>query len=705
MSYLPREPFVDALVAWAISRAVMAMPRHFEEVAWLLRLNNKDAAAARTAIVAAAMRLRDEGSKIARQAAGWLLEALGDPEADSVAAQIRDGLVKEFGGEFVAAQPRHTFEPDCALVPGPAVTWTQDPKRAPDGKELFLYPREQGTHDVNLAIMLRKLAHTDPIHLRQLFADAANSAAGRNDSALEGLARRVSRFVYILSPEERAALRGAFEVRANTITSPEQADAFRSAARTIALWGLSAAEQLALITPHQPVTFDGIPYNILAPLTIADWPHTRASIDATTDIGSLRGWLTYLNYTSTPELLRDWPGLAAIVVHPESTVQRAALELAWSARNPSALEAFANSGWSAAGNMDRQMVAIGSGVLMFAKIDLGVPVSPDRMHPEISALAVSQRPSDPQLLDDFEAFFKAQMEWSVSPGSRTLPQYWRDHEDAIDALLRARGAPLLQWIVAWLDAHPKLSHAMLWDNFPIVSLCRVLLDQDPALGLQLWHMLLAMMSEGIVNRDDLHRMVLAANDAPDLLAARTSALLEFDKDIQIFEFSIVAQKHKRAAWLREEILRLVGQERPSARALGYQLASYLDQDAEADALWKAMAAPPAHARWLSDVYDAAKLSYDENTYAHAWHRIFIDAADPATAFAALELFFECADARAQLWAAAEIRAHRDTLGAEKRTHWWMNVARLNEAAKKSRDSKKDKLFGTPIMDQTQDPWL
>jgi hypothetical protein len=705
MSFLPREPFVEALLAWAISRSIMTMPRHFEELAWLLRLNKKDPDIARTAVVAAAIRLRDEGSVIARRGAGWLLEALGDPQADQLAADIRACLKQDFGGDFDAAQPRHRFEPDGALVPDRILAWTQNPKRAPDGAQFFLYPREQGDHDVNLALVQRKIAHTNPDRLRQLFADAASSAVGRNDSALEGLARRVPRFAYLLTATERDGLRQILETRAQGITDPEQATALRSAARVLALWGLPAAEQVAIIMANQPVTFDGIPPNILALLTPPDWPALQVVIDATTDVSALRGWMHYLDYAATPAMLRDWLGLATLVVHVDAVVQQKALELAWSARNPQALEAFANSGWSATGETNKQLVALGSGMLMAARLDLSMPIAPGRMHPEMAAEALGERPTDPQLLDSFEAFFKAQMEWSVSPGSRSLPQYWRGHTRAIRALLQARKDSLLPWITAWLDAHPKLSHAMLWDDFPVISLCRVLLEIDPALGIRLWNMLLRMMAEDIVNRDDLYRVVLEVGNAPEVQSACRTVLAGFDKDQQIFEFAIAAMKHGRVEWLRAEIEHLIKEANPASQALGYLLAGYLDRDTDSDALWQRVPAPAAHARWLSDVYEMAKLSYDENGFAHAWHQRFLQATDPADAFAALELFFECADARAQIWAVAEIRASRDEIGAEKRSHWWMNSPRLNDAAKKSRDAKKDKLFGTRIMDQTQDPWL
>jgi hypothetical protein len=43
LSYLPRKPFTESFVAWGLSRGMMDEPRHFDELAWVLRLNNEDA--------------------------------------------------------------------------------------------------------------------------------------------------------------------------------------------------------------------------------------------------------------------------------------------------------------------------------------------------------------------------------------------------------------------------------------------------------------------------------------------------------------------------------------------------------------------------------------------------------------------------------------------------------------------------------------
>lgn len=74
LSLLPRTPFIDAISAWGITRAIMNMPRHFNELAWLLRINSEDAGEADRAVCLLTERLLETGHPTCLQAAYWIMK-------------------------------------------------------------------------------------------------------------------------------------------------------------------------------------------------------------------------------------------------------------------------------------------------------------------------------------------------------------------------------------------------------------------------------------------------------------------------------------------------------------------------------------------------------------------------------------------------------------------------------------------------------
>lgn len=92
------------------------------------------------------------------------------------------------------------------------------------------------------------------------------------------------------------------------------------------------------------------------------------------------------------------------------------------------------------------------------------------------------------------------------------------------------------------------------------------------------------------------------------------------------------------------------------------------------------------------------------------HRTFLEAGDSVSAFGAYEVFLERADNRALRWAPPQIREASDsdasvTIDYPRRTHWWLNVDRLEKVAKDARGDLKKVLFGDEIVARHQAPWF
>jgi hypothetical protein len=99
--------------------------------------------------------------------------------------------------------------------------------------------------------------------------------------------------------------------------------------------------------------------------------------------------------------------------------------------------------------------------------------------------------------------------------------------------------------------------------------------------------------------------------------------------------------------------------------------------------------------WLTDVYRAARRAYRRNVWARHWCRCYLEASDPATAFATYEPLASTVDSRAWLWLRPELDDMPPAVWL--RAHWDMNLKRLEDISKASQNELKDKLFATRTM--------
>lgn len=143
--------------------------------------------------------------------------------------------------------------------------------------------------------------------------------------------------------------------------------------------------------------------------------------------------------------------------------------------------------------------------------------------------------------------------------------------------------------------------------------------------------------------------------------------------------------------------------RPERAARAYTLLGFTNQGPAFDLVWSDFDHRRPTMGWLIDVYRTARRAYCRNVWARHWCRCYLEASDPATAFAAYELLASTLDSRAWLWLRPELDDMPPT--AWLRAHWDMNLKRLDDISKASENELKDKLFATRTMARTHAPWL
>jgi hypothetical protein len=113
-----------------------------------------------------------------------------------------------------------------------------------------------------------------------------------------------------------------------------------------------------------------------------------------------------------------------------------------------------------------------------------------RADPEAAAVRLCKQPEDPQALSDFHVFLKNAVEKLDRVGARSFPEYWGPHQEALRLLVRNCKSELLGWLVPWIEKHKESFNVVfIEDEFPLIGLCDVLVQEAPEVGLPLWRRL------------------------------------------------------------------------------------------------------------------------------------------------------------------------------------------------------------------------
>ena len=183
------------------------------------------------------------------------------------------------------------------------------------------------------------------------------------------------------------------------------------------------------------------------------------------------------------------------------------------------------------------------------------------------------------------------------------------------------------------------------DKF-FLALSQALLTHAPEKGAQLWHKLRS--NSGKAGVEDLIHMVFRVPHSPEVMKLREELVeLEYcHNDQKLFDLAIAASYHGKSDWLDS----LIHNDRASASVWRQSRAEVLAGFTVDNSLPVAGAWPDGETRTTHAKFTliSARHRWIE-ACAHHWWRTFLNACDPAEAYAAWVMFLHSADRRAWVW--------------------------------------------------------
>ncbi|VVQ06260.1 hypothetical protein PS910_04343 [Pseudomonas fluorescens] len=693
ISFLPRARFIEAIAAWGISRAVMGMPQHFDELAWTLRLKRENPEETRNEVMNLVDRLVESGHRLALDAACWLLKALADPQAENRLRHLRPLI--EPGSNRRAPL---SFSPSEEDIFNPTVE--VDLAKIQDAVSTPLA-------DIELKFAsspkLLVLARTNPSRLREVIREKAMSAASLAPAALRQLLDRVDGFLAVLSDEERGVLEAAIDaVLENSLAElPKQLEWWRVRRLELRLAGSSGLAQLELILKEV-----GDP-KLVASLRVGLLDFTQDQISSVLgrfeiedDRETVLGWLTLLVEVADHRSIDGWSKLPALLSHSDPQIAELSIALVSHSTDPAALEVIALSSWTATEVTDRRERYNRSVALLKASQVLNRPELLERADREVMAVWLQSEPDNPYAIQAYESFIRDTLGRLQSRNRRSV-QPLIAHRRAVAILLDRADEDFWIWLNQALANETTISNFDLMDEFPLLVLAEALMSRRPELGLMLWDNLKEAMHDGIVKITGLITLpFMASCDSAD--AARNGALANAVNDQELFDLVRQAGKCGQMAWLVGKALELARSEEAEALAMSITLLGFTDECEIVETAWAEIDKRVPFGGWLEKVYWTSRRTYERNCWARHWYSRYLQVPTDDEAIAALLL----------LGAAIDMRAvHRfdqlriSELAAPRRKFWALNRESLNAASKKRRDKLKDTLFWTKTMKQTHWPWI
>lgn len=689
ISLLDRAPFIDAIAAWGISRAIMGMPRHLEELAWVLRNNDEDPQEAREAVDNLVNRLLNVGHPICTSAAYWLLEILADSTAIERLSELRPGH----------ATRRAVWDSRIASET------ILDPAEQAGDVDLSAIEQVPFSVDINFndGGSLVSLAKSDPARLRAWYGDIALSAGTLDVVGLRQLTQTQSMFMMVLTPEERHALLSAVEaaIRENQDPPLINPNAWQACRLELLLADLEGVDQLRVLLDQ------GLDLAVLDHVaqTMIDFEPpdlTDVLKDFPSEASRQIWWLGVFAATTDGKALGDWDELPRLLQSPDPHVRKHALRLASVSRNPDVLSVIATTDFGEAPD-DRHERHYRSKCLLHASTVLGRPELRDQADKEVAAAWLIEDTESVEALGAYETYFRSALERLQTWRGSSFSPLFGEHAKPIGIMLDKGDPSLWTYVETWIDAITSIPNHELMDEFPMVALTRSLMTRRPDLGVKLWGKLMEAMEGGFVKLTGLqHFIFLAPANHPEAATARNDVLAQAVSDEQLFDLARLACEHGHVDWLASWI-----EEKATARPVGdtaraITILGFCDQAERFDRTWETLNSTIPNDGWLRHIYEDSRHTYGRGRWARHWYCCFLAATSAEDALASRMLLQAAMDGRATLWLD---RKDITALPRWKRQHWDVNVSGLNQANKKFKERLKDKLFWTKIISKTQAPWI
>jgi hypothetical protein len=281
---------------------------------------------------------------------------------------------------------------------------------------------------------------------------------------------------------------------------------------------------------------------------------------------------------------------------------------------------------------------------------------------------------------------------------RTDAFQWYGREfsaQTMDVLYQRNPALVEQWVQpALADSLTGFSVRVRLGSF-LEPICRVLLNRNPRLGLQLWKILHKREDNPIVF--DTCDIAFCAQDSTESKLARRTVFDECWNDASIAKVAFACDRCKRQDWLDEVIEQSMSAGRLWRKAKGLTLASFSDITRPHFEELVSKAAV-AHT-WVEESLTPLRDNVRRNRLARHWYSVFLGSEDPDAAWGALQLVLALADERFLIWRVEVEEECADRSTTEKRLcflslGWESRQGLLQEIGRQ--DARKELLFGLKI---------
>jgi hypothetical protein len=734
LSYLPRAPFIPAIAAWAVSRAIMGKAPQFDQVAWILRLPYADdAQELREAVQREARRLQNLDRPVATEAARLLLEALGTPDAARQAEALRSKMPPPWTGPSTVTvdEISGTLHWDHEAA---GMTARSDKPSLSAVRDLSRYAINPDRHmSVDDAAVLRELADvtdaaslwrgmgrtSDDIALEEAEAALARWAPGalgamyrrlfvdarsRTGEALNQLGFQTPAHLLVLTENERAAMVAS---AGQSSGDEKRGDWARVWLRLAQLAERSASEQIAAFRewPNGP-NFDRSHRRILATPNREDFVRVAGQLRPDAPTQWLCGWLWYLSHVPLDALPAGYPALIPLLNHPEVEVRRLALEVVYKSCDPQLAAALRASQWRWAEGMDREESMNGSLALIGATGERKVAEIRERIVPEARGLLAIRDDATKDDLDAFATFVRWRIEEDFvrRRSSRTLHSSHFLLNQPVDRLVADRSDQVVSWLQPVLSDSERPRFGFFMETFPYIDLCRALLCHRPTDGAALWRVMREHYDRDIVRTDSFALLPFEVPDSDPVFGLRDLACEKAATDEDLGKIATSVVENNRQGWLIDRIHRELDGASAGQMARGLWLAGLLDATPAADELWRGILSQPPAPGWLASVHERARHLYQRNSWAHQWLEEFLAERDRDRAFGGHLLFVRSADHRAFGWAPKCVGNVWSDLPKSWQTHWSLCWPELKAAVEKRDKEWKQTLFGSKITAHIQWPW-
>ena len=268
-----------------------------------------------------------------------------------------------------------------------------------------------------------------------------------------------------------------------------------------------------------------------------------------------------------------------------------------------------------------------------------------------------QRSADPEaLINESNELARKVGELQKSQRAAGNPWFGSSFQHgSLELVLRTPASPWRKWIEPLIANSPHAATLLACCRGFYEKLCTALLSYSPADGVALFKAIErhpgVRITEAPIGLSVLRQDAFSApatnelDDQPQGLLFQLIDSATCDQDL--FEYTLLAQRGGRAAWLRHLIERWLRSDREfdQARALTLLGLSALQEDADRLQKW----GDKRGDSWLRNVAIAATKRAQRHEWARTWFQRFLDRENRAESWAAFRLFLHCADRRIWLW--------------------------------------------------------